>query len=449
MPVVNESSGILRRLVTLVCVAGLVVPLTGGAVAADPRGELDKVRRELQGARGGLEQIEGRRSVTVADLEESQARQAVLGKKLETLNGELHVSQASLGEATTALQQTAADLVAAEERLGDTRDDLTEARGVFADRARASYMYGGGGPSSATALFGLEDATEFNQAMAYVQRVMANDRQQVALIGNLERQVEATRVELAAVKDRRREERQLAQAERDRVAGLVSEQRSLHDAVAAEADRHAVILAELDADRSTHVALIDSLEQDSAQLEEELRRRAEEARRAEEIRLAEESRRVAAADAPRASRSAPVAGPAPAAGAPATADSSPGSWRRPSDGPATSGYGMRRHPISGTSRMHTGVDFGAPMGASIYAATDGTVVSAGWRGGYGLAVVVDHGGGVATLYAHASRLNVSPGQRVSRGQVIAATGSTGQSTGPHLHFEVRVNGQPRDPMPYL
>ncbi|MEX0657636.1 MAG: M23 family metallopeptidase, partial [Egibacteraceae bacterium] len=152
--------------------------------------------------------------------------------------------------------------------------------------------------------------------------------------------------------------------------------------------------------------------------------------------------------ATRASRSAAAPPPASAPPPPPQQATASG-WHRPSDGRFSSGYGMRRHPIYGTGRMHTGVDFGSPSGAPIYAATGGTVISAGWRGGYGLAVVVDHGNGVATLYAHSSQVLVSPGQRVGRGQVIARIGSTGQSTGPHLHFEVRVHGQHRDPMPYL
>jgi murein DD-endopeptidase MepM/ murein hydrolase activator NlpD len=99
--------------------------------------------------------------------------------------------------------------------------------------------------------------------------------------------------------------------------------------------------------------------------------------------------------------------------------------------------------------MHTGVDFGAPYGTPIHAAADGVVVSVGAMGGYGNLTVVDHGNTLATLYAHQSTMYVSSGQRVSRGQVIGAVGCTGYCTGPHLHFEVRVNGNPVDPMPYL
>lgn len=115
----------------------------------------------------------------------------------------------------------------------------------------------------------------------------------------------------------------------------------------------------------------------------------------------------------------------------------------------TSPYGYRIHPIFGTRKLHTGVDFAAPTGTSIAAAADGKVILASSYGGYGNAVIIDHGGGLTTLYAHNSSLLVSVGQQVKRGQVIAKSGSTGNSTGPHCHFEVRINGATTNPMSYL
>lgn len=117
--------------------------------------------------------------------------------------------------------------------------------------------------------------------------------------------------------------------------------------------------------------------------------------------------------------------------------------------PITSTFGWRIHPILGTQRFHNGLDFGAPTGTPIQAAERGRVIYAGWYGGYGNAVIVDHGNGATTLYAHASRLVVQEGDVVQRGQVVALVGSTGLSTGPHLHFEVRINGEPQDPSYYL
>ena len=124
-------------------------------------------------------------------------------------------------------------------------------------------------------------------------------------------------------------------------------------------------------------------------------------------------------------------------------------WPAPSYTRISSPYGYRNHPIYKTQKFHSGVDLAAPGGSNILAAENGKVISAGWNGGYGNCLVVDHGGGVSTLYAHASRLCVSKGEYVTKGQVIAKVGTTGNSTGNHLHFEVLINGKTTNPMSYI
>jgi len=115
----------------------------------------------------------------------------------------------------------------------------------------------------------------------------------------------------------------------------------------------------------------------------------------------------------------------------------------------TSKYGNRLHPVLKVYKLHTGIDIGAGSGTNILASNSGKVIKAQYNSAYGNMIIIDHGGGMSTLYAHASKLLVSVGQTVNRGDVIAKVGSTGYSTGPHLHFEVRKNGSPVDPMPYI
>lgn len=126
-----------------------------------------------------------------------------------------------------------------------------------------------------------------------------------------------------------------------------------------------------------------------------------------------------------------------------------GPFRLPAVGPVSSLFGWRTHPVLGTERFHGGIDFAIDYNTPVVATGGGTVIYADWYGGYGYAVIVDHGGGVTSLYGHNNELKVYEGQRVKAGQVLALSGSTGLSTGPHLHFEVRENGEPVDPQGYL
>lgn len=137
-------------------------------------------------------------------------------------------------------------------------------------------------------------------------------------------------------------------------------------------------------------------------------------------------------------------------GSTAPSDNSSSGFIRPvSSSTITSNYGPRVHPVTGEYKVHTGVDFAAPSGSPFFASKDGVVTTAEYHPAYGNMVIIDHGGGISTLYAHASQLKVSVGQRVKQGQVVSLVGSTGYSTGPHAHFEIRINGQHVNPMNYI
>lgn len=124
-------------------------------------------------------------------------------------------------------------------------------------------------------------------------------------------------------------------------------------------------------------------------------------------------------------------------------------WPVPGYTRITSPYGMRVHPITKQYKLHTGTDISAPLGSNFIAANDGIVTKATYNVAYGNMVIIDHGGGVSTLYAHGSEILVEVGQTVTRGEAVLKVGSTGYSTGPHAHFEVRLNGVVTDPMPYI
>jgi murein DD-endopeptidase MepM/ murein hydrolase activator NlpD len=142
------------------------------------------------------------------------------------------------------------------------------------------------------------------------------------------------------------------------------------------------------------------------------------------------------------------------ASAPSAATYRPSSVSIPSRMPVngaklTSGYGMRVHPVLGGRRQHTGIDLAEPVGSPVYATADGIVSRADWFSSYGLFISLEHGGNIQTRYGHLSRLNVAAGQSVHKGDLIGYVGTTGRSTGPHLHYEVRIAGVAVNPVPYL
>jgi murein DD-endopeptidase MepM/ murein hydrolase activator NlpD len=163
-------------------------------------------------------------------------------------------------------------------------------------------------------------------------------------------------------------------------------------------------------------------------------------------RLAEQD---AAAAAALAAQQAASGGGGSGGGSITVSGSSASGFVYPAGGPITSYYGYRIHPILGYSRLHAGLDIGAPYGDPVWAAKGGTVIFAGWNGGYGNCVMIAHSGGVVTLYGHLSEIAIGEGSSVSQGTIIGYIGSTGQSTGPHLHFETRVYDDPQDPLNFL
>ena len=434
-----------RRVLTVLCVAGVLSPAAVGA-AEDPADELERVQERLDDAKTDLQGVEKRKAVELSDLQELDARRAELDRELQDLNVRLEAAEGELAESQAALDATTQQLVATEAKLADTRERLTANQDAFQTRARATYMYGGQA-QWAGLVAGLDSVQEFQMGVKYARSVLQEDRERVERIAALEQVIQRTTVDLGELQDRRAAQRAVDAERRDVAAAIVAEQEAVKREVDVEVEKRRLLVARLESDRRSYVAMVQNLEADSRNLEEELRQIAA-AERAARLEAERRAARQAAAAAARAAAAAPPATP-DRPDPPAAPVESTGAMLWPANGPKTSDFGWRTHPIFGTSRFHAGIDIGAGYGSPIVAPKDGVVVLAGENGGYGNAVALDHGGGLATFFAHQSSIAVSYGQSVSRGEVIGYVGSTGYSTGPHLHFEVRVNGSPTDPMPYF
>lgn len=312
-------------------------------------------------------------------------------RRLKVVSTEAKTSQKRLKKADRAVRTATTRLLTAEERLA-----LQRRR--FARRIAASYR--GGSVTYAHVLLASRNLSDFLDRQYYVNRVITRD---AALVGDLRKAQSAVQRERERLLDRKAVLRTAHEENARRVAR-----------VASQAETRARLLEAIRRERALQERRLAQLEADSNEIQGTLER--------------EMRRRLAN---PRAYRTLPRWS---------------GRLSRPAGGRVTSGFGYRYHPVLRYRRLHTGVDFAAGYGAGVYAAAPGEVFFASWRGGYGQCIIVLHGGGVSTLYAHLSAIRVRPGQRVRAGQNIGAVGSTGLSTGPHLHFEVRRNGVPVNPM---
>lgn len=397
------------RLVALVLVLGL----TATAAAAQERAPADpgQLADELDATNGRLEDARTGAGVVERQVGDAQAQLAEADRRLLALTDQLQAREVELDEATAVHEAAAARTARAQARLSEvtarldaSRDRLERDQDRFGDRIAAAYMYGGT-LQMAEAMLASRDISELVQTGYYVRSVLDDDKHLVDRVTEATRSIAERRRQADQLRDTLATEQAAAERARRDVERATEVQRDLTRMVAEQRASRQDTLARLESDLHSYTQLVAAYEAESARLAEELA----------------QSRWQAAAPGK-------------------------GGLLWPTSGRAGSGYGQRTHPIFGTRRMHTGVDISGPTGQPIIAAAPGKVVSAGWRGGYGMAVVIDHGGGLATLYAHQSRLDVSDDQVVEAGQRIGAIGSTGQSTGPHLHFEVREDGAPRDPM---
>lgn len=350
--------------------------------------------------------------------EKKAQAEAVIG----SVNDKLYAIQQQLEAAQRDYQAVANELKATEEKIAATQAELekTSARlkvreGVFTKRVRDIYMHGQ--LSYLDVVLGAKDFSDFSNRLELLRRIIDAD---ITLISDIRKEraaIETAKQELETQRARQAQLRDQAAAKRDEIESRRKEQQA--------------ILYQAQNDKAVAEQAYNEYQQSSQAIAEMLRQRA----------------------ADRAAQAAAAAAQASSGGCGGSDYYQPvsgsGAMIWPVNGVVTSPYGYRTHPIFGTTIYHSGIDIGVDYGTPVHAADGGVVVEAGWISGYGYAVIIDHGNGLSTLYGHNQELAVSEGQSVSQGQVIAYAGSTGNSTGPHVHFEVRANGDPVDPSAYL
>ena len=338
-------------------------------------------------------------------------------KTIGTVYEQLHAIQRDLDTATAELKQVQAERIQLDKDITKTEAELKAAQARLQSREKVFYkrvrdIYINGRLSYLDVVVGSKDFSDFANRMEMLKRILQSDM-------DLINTIKTEREEIASKKAKLEEDRAKV-LELEKVA---QEKQNLINQKKAE--RQAVLEGAMN-DRDTAERAYNELMASSASITAMLQQRAAER---------------AAAAAAAASQGGSGGG--------ATWVQGTGQLAAPVVAPITSDFGWRIHPIYGTRRLHAGTDFGVDEGTPVHAADGGVVVEAGWVSGYGYTVIIDHGNGMSTLYAHNSDVAVSPGQTVSKGQVVSYSGNTGGSTGPHLHFEVRINGEPTDPMGYL
>ncbi len=370
--------------------------------------ELGDTQSELERARQEIEKAAETRGDALDDIASLDQRIDGLEKELDSIAAAHDAAAARLEETRAELTRLGAALVETRARLSKAEADLVVAQQSL-DRRTVS-IYKNGGLDYLEVLFTSSRLTDLVTRLDFLGFIVEQDGLIVRQVRDLRAEVDAERKALES------EEAQVSGVERDQKAQTARLEKLVEDQEAK--------VAEVASARSTKREVVAEAERDLASWEKQ-----EAALEKESNALRDEIQKLSTGV------SQSVVGT--------------GQFIWPVNGRYSSPFGYRIHPIFKVKKMHTGIDIGASSGTPIKAADSGVVIQAGWRGGYGQAVVISHGGGITTLYAHQSVLLVRVGETVQQGDVIGKVGSTGYSTGPHLHFEVRVNGTPVDPMSYL
>lgn len=382
--------------------------LLGGQALSMPSyaDDLDDQVQDLQG------QIDSSR------LEQENWQQVIedVSAKLKQIQADLDAANARLQGIRNKQAEINAQIVATQNEIVKMEAYLKTRQNVLNRRVRAIYMHGQ--LNYLEVILGANSFSDFANRVELLKRIIRSDYNLILEIQKQKAAIEAKKAQLE--EDKRQLDALAAEAEKTQkeIAAKKAEQQKVLDA----AKSNKAAAAQMEQDLNAQLASVRNLIQ----------------------------QRLAAAEAARqAAQQAAESDNGGGGGSDDNYVQGTGAMSWPCSGLITSPFGYRTHPIFGTTIFHAGIDIGVDYGTPIHAADSGVVVYSGWISGYGNAVIIDHGGGVSTLYGHNQSLAVSEGQSVSKGSVIAYAGSTGNSTGPHCHFEVDVNGSPVNPMGYL
>jgi murein DD-endopeptidase MepM/ murein hydrolase activator NlpD len=405
-----------QALIASLCAATLLITGTPAAQGKGrPRppngGDLERKRDE---AKRKEEQVRH-------DLDLAQASETELEKHLAEIADDLVHRQADEAGARSDAEEAAASVVKITADIAALKVELAHRKEIFNRRAVLAYMNGQGRPLDDLALAGElfsmpTDLTDAARRTEIVRGVSQQDNDAYSALIDTQDKLAKDEVALTAARDRARKRAADTEVAVRAVAQLKKDQ----EAAKAVLDQR---IGELTSEA-------DALAAEQSQLEDLIRQRQA---------ALEAARRARAAAAAAVHQAGNGLDRLPTGGA----GVSPSGFIWPIQGVLTSGFGPR------WGRMHTGIDIADPAGTPIHAAKAGEVIYAGWLNGYGNTVVLDHGDGIATLYGHQSRIGSTEGQQLAQGDVLGFVGSTGHSTGNHLHFEVRIDTKPVNPRPYL
>ncbi len=377
----------------------------------------------LTGATVYAENLENKKADYDAAAQKALQKSEAIQEKIDSvsevkrvLDEEADIAVADYEEKQGALDTTLARIEENENKLAETEADYKLKHGILEKRVRDIYI--NGQISYIDVLFGAKDFSDFLTRMDLLKRVIMQDSELVNIVLKYQNEIKEVGKQLEA--DRR------IQAE------LAEKAETAKEIKLQKVARQQELIDRMQNDKAVYDRQYDEMMAASKQVEQMIQESKYRAAAEEEAR-----RR-------RASQSSSGGGSSQGYVARGS-----GAMIWPVSGPITSPFGWRTHPIFGTKRFHSGLDIAADYGTPIRAADSGVVTHSGWIGGYGNTVMIDHGGGIVTLYGHNQSLAVSVGQSVSQGQVVSYCGSTGNSTGPHCHFEVRRNGEPVSPYNYL